>query len=294
MTEKRLTIKDGITMGLPVGLGYLSVSIAFGLTAVQSGLAKWAPILISLTNFTGTGQFAAVNLWSVGAGIAEIAFTVLMINLRYFLMSLSVAQKLPSDIGMGQRLVIAFGMTDENFAVIYSTKGRLTFGYCIGVTTASYVGWVGGTAIGALLQNVIPVLLYSALGIMIYAMFVAIVTPTCRENKAVLGVVGIAVTISCIFYWTPYLNKLSSGWVYVIAGGVSAVIMAIVAPIKDEQNNDCEQESKDEQTSERVVEDNSAIDVGVESGEDGGIEISDEQKAVDLAKDEADSIGGEV
>ena len=70
--------------------------------------------------------------------------------------------------------------------------------------------------------------------------------------------------------------------------------MAIVAPIKDEQNNDCEQESKDEQTSERVVEDNSAIDVGVESGEDGGIEISDEQKAVDLAKDEADSIGGEV
>ena len=67
MTEKRLTIKDGIKMGLPVGLGYLSVSIAFGLTAVQTGLAKWVPILISLTNFTGTGQFAAVNLWSVGA-----------------------------------------------------------------------------------------------------------------------------------------------------------------------------------------------------------------------------------
>ena len=280
-------------MGLPVGLGYLSVSIAFGLTAVQSGLAKWVPILISLTNFTGTGQFAAVNLWSVGAGIAEIAFTVLMINLRYFLMSLSVAQKLPSDITMGKRLVIAFGMTDENFAVIYSTKGRLTFGYCIGVMTASYVGWVGGTAIGALLQNVIPVLLYSALGIMIYAMFVAIVTPNCRENKAVLGVVGIAVAISCIFYWTPYLNRLSSGWVYVIAGGVSAVIMAIVAPINDEQNKDGDLENADEQTSERVVEENSVVDDGVESAEDG-IENSDEQKPADLAKDKADSIGGEV
>ena len=293
MTEKRLTIKDGIKMGLPVGLGYLSVSIAFGLTAVQTGLAKWVPILISLTNFTGTGQFAAVNLWSVGAGIAEIAFTVLMINLRYFLMSLSVAQKLPSDITMGKRMVIAFGMTDENFAVIYSTKGRLTFGYCIGVMTASYVGWVGGTAIGALLQNVIPVLLYSALGIMIYAMFVAIVTPNCRENKAVLGVVGIAVAISCIFYWTPHLNKLSSGWVYVIAGGVSAVIMAIVAPIKDEQNKDGDLENVDEQTSERVVEENSVVDVGVESAEDS-IENSDEQKTDDLAKDKTDSIGGEV
>lgn len=293
MTEKRLTIKDGIKMGLPVGLGYLSVSIAFGLTAVQTGLAKWVPILISLTNFTGTGQFAAVNLWSVGAGIAEIAFTVLMINLRYFLLSLSVAQKLPSDITMSKRLVIAFGMTDENFAVIYSTKGRLTFGYCIGVMTASYVGWVGGTAIGALLQNVIPVLLYSALGIMIYAMFVAVVTPMCKENRAMIGVVGIAVAISCIFYWTPHLNKLSSGWVYVIAGGVSAVIMAIVAPIKDEQNKDGDLENVDEQTSERVVEENSVIDVGVESAEDG-IENSDEQKPADLAKDKADSIGGEV
>ncbi|MDD7351497.1 MAG: AzlC family ABC transporter permease [Clostridia bacterium] len=293
MTEKRLTIKDGIKMGLPVGLGYLSVSIAFGLTAVQNGLAKWVPILISLTNFTGTGQFAAVNLWSVGAGIAEIAFTVLMINLRYFLLSLSVAQKLPSDITMSKRLVIAFGMTDENFAVIYSTKGRLTFGYCIGVMTASYVGWVGGTAIGALLQNVIPVLLYSALGIMIYAMFVAVVTPMCKENRAMIGVVGIAVAISCIFYWTPHLNKLSSGWVYVIAGGVSAVIMAIVAPIKDEQNKDGDLENLDEQTSERVVEENSVIDVGVESVEDG-IENSDEQKPDDLAKDKADSIGGEV
>lgn len=293
MTEKRLTIKDGIKMGLPVGLGYLSVSIAFGLTAVQTGLAKWVPILISLTNFTGTGQFAAVNLWSVGAGIAEIAFTVLMINLRYFLMSLSVAQKLPSDITMSKRLVIAFGMTDENFAVIYSTKGRLTFGYCIGVMTASYVGWVGGTAIGALLQNVIPVLLYSALGIMIYAMFVAVVTPMCKENRAMIGVVGIAVAISSIFYWTPHLNKLSSGWVYVIAGGVSAVIMAIVAPIKGEQNKDGDLENVDEQTSERVVEENSVIDVGVESAEDG-IENSDEQKPADLAKDKADSIGGEV
>ncbi|MGN0796813.1 MAG: AzlC family ABC transporter permease [Christensenellales bacterium] len=289
MTEKRLTIKDGIKMGLPIGLGYLSVSIAFGLTAVQSGLAKWAPILISLTNFTGTGQFAAVNLWGVGAGIAEIAFTVLMINLRYFLLSLSVAQKLPSDITMGKRLVIAFGMTDENFAVIYSTKGRLTFGYCIGVMTASYVGWVGGTAIGAFLQNVVPVLLYSALGIMIYAMFVAIVTPMCKENRAMIGVVGIAVAISCIFYWTPYLNRLSSGWVYVIAGGVSAVIMAIVAPIKDEQDNDGEQESKDEQTNERVVEDNSIIDVGVESDEEC-IENSDEQKS-DVIEN---GIGGEV
>lgn len=280
-------------MGLPVGLGYLSVSIAFGLTAVQTGLAKWVPILISLTNFTGTGQFAAVNLWGVGAGIAEIAFTVLMINLRYFLLSLSVAQKLPSDITMGKRLLIAFGMTDENFAVIYSTKGRLTFGYCIGVMTASYVGWVGGTAIGALLQNVVPVLLYSALGIMIYAMFVAIVTPMCKENRAMIGVVGIAVAISSIFYWTPHLNKLSSGWVYVIAGGVSAVIMAIVAPIKDEQNKDGDLENVDEQTSERVVEENSVVDVGVESAEDS-IEDSDEQKAVDLQNDNANNIGGEV
>ncbi|MGN0771833.1 MAG: AzlC family ABC transporter permease [Christensenellales bacterium] len=240
MKDRALRFCDGLKMGLPVGLGYLSVSIAFGLTAVQSGLAKWVPILMSLTNFTGTGQFAAVNMLSASAGIAEITFTVLMINLRYFLMSLSLAQKLPDDIGMGKRLIFAFGMTDENFAVLYSTTQKLTFSYIVGVMTASYIGWVGGTIVGAVLQNVIPVLLYSALGIMIYAMFVAIVTPACKENKGILGVVCIAVAISCVFYWTPVLNKLSSGWVYVIAGAVSAVIMALVAPYKekDEENND--------------------------------------------------------
>ena len=80
---------------------------------------------------------------------------------------------------------------------------------------------------------------------------------------------------------------------YVIASGVTAVIMAIVAPIKDEQNKDGDLENADEQTSERVVEENSVIDVGVESVEDS-IENSDEQKPDDLAKDKADSFGGEV
>ncbi len=234
--EKKLTYKDGFKLGIPICLGYFSVSLAFGLMAMQGGLPLWAPLLTSLTNFTGTGQFAGISLFISGASIAEITFTVLMINIRYFLLSMSVSQKLPKEIGLGKRLLMAFGMTDENFAVIYAQSRQLTFPFCIGVMTSSYMGWFGGTLVGAVLQNIIPAMLTAALGIMIYAMFVAIVTPSAKESKAVLGVVVIAVAISCLFRYTPYLNKLSKGWVYVIAGLVSAVVMALILPYKDEED----------------------------------------------------------
>jgi len=241
--EKKLTYKDGFKLGIPICLGYFSVSLAFGLMAMNGGLPLWAPLLTSLTNFTGTGQFAGINLLLSGASIAEISFTVLMINIRYFLLSMSVSQKLPKEIGLGKRLLMAFGMTDENFAVIYAQSKMLTFPFCIGVMTSSYIGWFGGTLAGAVLNNIIPVMLTAALGIMIYAMFVAIVTPSAKESRAVLGVVVIAVAISCLFRYTPYLNKLSKGWVYVIAGLVSAVVMALIKPYKDE--NDQQNNSED-------------------------------------------------
>lgn len=233
--NKKLNYMDGFKLGIPIGLGYFSVSIAFGLMAMQGGLPLWAPLLTSITNFTGTGQFAGIELLISGASILEITFTVFMINVRYFLLSMSVSQKLPKDIGLGKRLLVAFGMTDENFAVIYAQTNTLTFTFCLGVMTSSYIGWLGGTLVGAVLENIIPALLYSALGIMIYAMFVAIVTPSAKNSMAILGVVGIAVAISSLFHYVPYLNKLSKGWVYIIAGLVSAVVMALIKPYKDEE-----------------------------------------------------------
>ena len=112
-----LTFRQGFTHGIPICLGYFSVSFAFGMIAAERGFPIIFPILISVTNLTGTGQFAGMELAAAGAAISEIAFTVLIINLRYMLMSLSVSQKFCENYPMRKRLLTAFGITDEIYAV---------------------------------------------------------------------------------------------------------------------------------------------------------------------------------
>lgn len=52
----------GLRDGVPIGLGYLSVSVTFGVMAVAAGLPVWAAVLISMTNLTSAGQFAGLSL----------------------------------------------------------------------------------------------------------------------------------------------------------------------------------------------------------------------------------------
>lgn len=72
--------KEGIRDGIPICLGYISVSVAFGMTAVLSGIPVWAAVLISLTNVTSAGQFAGINLLVAQGTYLELALTTLIIN----------------------------------------------------------------------------------------------------------------------------------------------------------------------------------------------------------------------
>ena len=103
----------GIKDGIPIGLGYLSVSFTFGIMAVNSGLSVWIAVLISMTNLTSAGQFAGIGLISAGASYIEMALAQFVINLRYSLMSLSLTQKTDNSFNILQRLILSFGITDE-------------------------------------------------------------------------------------------------------------------------------------------------------------------------------------
>lgn len=234
--KNRLTFYDGLKDGLPIALGYISVSFAFGILAVEKGLPLWSPILISLSNFTGTGQFVGVGLIASGAAILEIAFTIFIINIRYFLMSLSLSQKIPENISLWQRLVIAFGDTDEIFAVSMQKKEKLNFKYMLGLILCSFLGWNLGTLVGAIANNALPMSIRSALGIAIYGMFIAIIIPPATKLKPVAQVIIISLIMSCIFKWLPILNRLSSGWVIIICGIVSSAIGAYLHPEYIEDN----------------------------------------------------------
>ena len=114
---------DGLRDSVPIGLGYLSVSFGFGVSAVASGIPALVAVLISLTNLTSAGQVAGVAVMAAGGGLLEMALTQLTINLRYSLMSISLTQRLDSTMNTLRRAVVGFGVTDEIFAVAVSKPG---------------------------------------------------------------------------------------------------------------------------------------------------------------------------
>ena len=228
------SLRQGIRHGIPIGLGYLSVSFAFGMKAVGDGLTVLQAVLISMTNLTSAGQIAALPLMVGGASLAEMALTQLTINLRYALMSLSLSRKLDGSMGTLQRLIFSFANTDEIFAVSSSQPGKVGKYYLYGLMLAPWIGWSLGTFLGAAAGTLLPVFVRTALGIAIYGMFLAIILPPARKNGHVCFVVLVAVALSLCFHYIPGLNTVSPGFVIIICGVLAAAAGAWLFPAEEE------------------------------------------------------------
>ncbi len=226
--------KEGIRDGLPICLGYISVSMAFGLTAVKSGMPIWSAILISLTNLTSAGQFAGTNLLLAQSSYIELIITTFIINIRYFLMSLSVSQKVDKDFGLKERLIASFGVTDEVFAVSMQRRSDLTFPYMLGLILTPILGWTGGTILGAVATSLLPENLTDAMGIALYGMFIAIIVPPSREQKSVLIAVLLAIAASYAFTYLPLLSAFSGGWSVIIITVAVSAFAAYFFPVPEE------------------------------------------------------------
>lgn len=223
----------GFQYGLPVMLGYFPVSFAFAVAAVGNGLPWQIVALISATNLTSAGQQAGAGLLATGAAFPEIGVTVLIINIRYMLMSLSLSQKM-LHIPLCKRLLLANGVTDEIF-ILAMQKREITGWFFTGLVSGPYVGWVAGTLCGALAGNWLPASLSSALGIALYAMFIAIVMPEVRRDRRAVWVVLLAVVLSCLFRYLPGLNALSSGWALIISAVAAAMVGAWLFPVDTDE-----------------------------------------------------------
>lgn len=224
----------GLRDGLPIGLGYLSVSFTFGMMAVQTGLPVWGALLISMTNLTSAGQFAGLGVMAAGGPLAEMALTQLVINARYALMSLSLSQKLAPGIGVGSRLVMAFGNTDEIFAVAMSQPETVGRRYWFGLMILPYVGWSLGTLIGAAAYDLLPAALRSALGIAIYGMFLAILLPPAKRSRAICIVIAVAALVSMALHAVSCIS-LSDGTILIVAAVVAAAVGALIRPVDVEE-----------------------------------------------------------
>lgn len=226
----------GLKGGVPIGLGYLSVSFAFGIMAVSLGFEWWQAVIISMTNLTSAGQLAGINIMVNPSLYLDMFLSQLTINVRYSFMSVSLSQKVTPQFTGVKRWILGFFMTDEIFAVASNEK-EVSVKFFSGLTVFPYIGWTLGTLLGSVLGNVLPAIIMNALCLAIYGMFVAIVAPKAKESLSLLLIVGIAIALSCGFYYLPFLNRISSGLAVCICAIVAAVVGAVFFPVKEESTN---------------------------------------------------------
>ena len=230
--ERKTDFREGLRDGIPIFLGYISVSFTFGIKAVSGALTPLAAVVMSLTNVTSAGQFAGLGLIASCASLTETVLTMLLINLRYLLMSSALSQRISPDTTLPARLLVSFGVTDEVFGASMLRRLPLRASYMGGLIAAAVPGWVLGTALGAAAGSVLPAAVLRALNVALYAMFMGIILPPAKQQKALRVLIPLSMLFSLLF--THALPGISSGFRVIILTLALSAAAAIAAPVREE------------------------------------------------------------
>ena len=204
---------QGVKSAIPIFIGYFATSIAFGILAISAGLNSFEAVLFSMTSLTGAAQFMAINLISSGAAIGEIVISVMLMNMRYFIMSASLARKLGLKNNL-EKAIISFGVTDESFSVAALKSGKVTSSFMYGLQIFSWMGWTLGTLTGVTVGVFLPRALQDAMSGGIFALFISLLIPEIKKSyRAALLSVSAGILNSLLYYvW-----NISIGWSIVIS-----------------------------------------------------------------------------
>ena len=239
--NRKLWLLRGMRDGVPIGLGYFAVAFALGIKAVAASITPIQSLWMSLCNVTSAGEAAAIALLGAGTTYVELAFTQLVINIRYLLMSCSLSQKIAPETSVLHRLLIGYGVTDEIFGISMAQEGKLSPYYSYGAILVAAPSWAVGTLLGALLGNILPAAATSALGVALYAMFLAIILPPARKSRVIAGLVGVSMLLSAAlafacraFGWTGF----TEGFRIITLTVLISLAAAILFPVKEGEDKE--------------------------------------------------------
>ena len=207
------SIRDGVRAALPLALAPFLFGAAFGVLALDAGL-NWAEaVLMSATTFAGSAQFAAATILEDGGGAAAAIVAALLLNARYVPLSIAVAPIFPGS--RRRRAIESQLIVDESWALA-GRSGRFEYGILIGVGLLLYVLWVGGTAVGTVVGDLLDP---EAIGLdaAFPALFLALLAPYLRSRRAVLTAVAAAVI-------TLVLLPVAPPGVPIVAASLAALI----------------------------------------------------------------------
>jgi 4-azaleucine resistance transporter AzlC len=140
--------RTGVRAAAPLAVAVLGFGVSFGVLARAADFGALAPIVMSITTFGGSAQFAAVSVVDAGGGVASAVVAAALLNSRYVPLGISVAPVLRG--ALPRRLLEAQLVVDESWAIAHRGGGHFDRRLLIGAGVLLYAAWVGGTVLGVL------------------------------------------------------------------------------------------------------------------------------------------------
>ena len=222
---------EGAKDAFPIGLGYFAVAFSIGITAYNSGLEPLQACLTSILCNASAGEFAGFTAIASRSSLLATALVMFIANARYLLMSCALSQRTDPDMPFVHRLLMAFDITDELFAVTIARPGSIDPWYNYGTVLTAMPMWALGTLFGAAAGELLPARLVSALSVALYGMFLAVIIPASKKNRVIAVVVGISFASSFAASVLPFVGELSEGTRTIILTVVIASAAALLCPV---------------------------------------------------------------
>lgn len=237
-TETRSIFLHGMRDGFPIGMGYFAVSFSLGIIAAKAGLTAWMGFAGSFLTRASAGEYGVYSLIAIGASYVEVVAMCMVTNLRYLLMSTALTQKFASNVSLLKRILVACCVTDEIFGISIAYPGNLPPAYPFGAMLVSTTMWASGTAVGIVAGEILPPHVVAALSVALYGMFIAIIIPPAKRDRAV----GFSVIASFLLSWLcsvlPTVREMSAGTRTILLTIVIAAVAAYVKPVKIEDHDE--------------------------------------------------------
>ena len=186
----------GARAAAPLAIAVIAFGASFGVLARDAGMGVAAPILMSLTTFAGSAQFAVASVLGSGGAVAAAIVAAVLLNLRYLAIGVSVAPALRGS--PGRRVAEAQLAVDESWAVA-QRDGRVDRGRLLGAGCVLMPAWIGGTVAGVLGGSALGDPADYGLDAMFPALFLALLVGQLDSRRArvsalVGGLIALALT----------------------------------------------------------------------------------------------------
>ncbi len=235
---------NGLRDGIPIGLGYFAVSFSLGIMAKNAGITPVEGFITSILALASAGEYAGFSMIIYQATFIETLLVAVITNARYMLMSTALSQRFSDDTSLLKRISVSFFITDEIFGANIGRPGAIVPEYTYGIATVAPFMWGLGTALGIIAGNGLPPRVVSALSVALYGMFIAIIVPPCKKDRAVLIAVLASFLLSYLLSAEsflvniiPTITRISSGTRIIVLTIVISAVAAVCKPIKVDEDD---------------------------------------------------------